>query len=424
MASMKVAQGILNLSATYRLWQAPFAAAKLAPFLARNDLQRARRVLDVGCGPGTNALFAHADYLGVDITPDYIAYARKKFRRPFVVADVSTYEVRRTSASTSSCSRGSVTISRPRLCGASRRTCAHFSARWSHPYPRPRFAEAPFNRPAARPTRPRRLPPTRRRMASAVWRTFEACRFRAQSAEGVGCNVVDHGLLQRPGRVMKAEFRLPVGIPIRNEATALPELADIRFPLDAGDFGLMSRRVVGQRQRRLQHHRCPADPTTLAPIRVGMGTVFQNPHDRRPDHGVYANELRLTDLAELLGFDPVWGVEHHFTDYTMCPDVLQFLTWVAGRTERVSIGSMVVVLPWHDPLRVAEQVSMLDHMSQGRFIFGIGRGLGRVEFNGFRAPMEESRGRFVESAEMILRGLEDGYCVYDGEFVKQPRTPI
>ncbi len=108
---------------------------------------------------------------------------------------------------------------------------------------------------------------------------------------------------------MKAEFRLPVGIPIRNEATALPEVADIRFPLDAGDFGLMSRRVVGQRQRRLQHHRCPADPTTLAPIRVGMGTVFQNPHDRRPDHGVYANELRLTDLAELLGFDPVWGVD-------------------------------------------------------------------------------------------------------------------
>ena len=128
MASMKVAQGILNLSATYRLWQAPFAAAKLAPFLARNDLQRARRVLDVGCGPGTNAhLFAHADYLGVDITPDYIAYARKKFRRPFVVADVSTYELRRTSASTSSCSTGSFTISRPRLCGASWRTCAHFS---------------------------------------------------------------------------------------------------------------------------------------------------------------------------------------------------------------------------------------------------------------------------------------------------------
>jgi|SRR6059036_652334 len=94
MAPMKVAYSVLDLSAIYRLWQAPFAADKLKPCLARNDLQRVGRVLDVGCGPGTNThLFAHADYLGIDINPDYIAYARKKFQRPFVVADVTTYEV-------------------------------------------------------------------------------------------------------------------------------------------------------------------------------------------------------------------------------------------------------------------------------------------------------------------------------------------
>ena len=67
----------------------------------------------------------------------------------------------------------------------------------------------------------------------------------------------------------------------------------------------------------------------------------------------------------------------------MCPDVLQFLTYMAGRTTHVQLGSMVVVLPWHDPMRVAEQVSMLDHLSDGRVILGIGRGLGRVEFEGF-----------------------------------------
>jgi len=143
-------------------------------------------------------------------------------------------------------------------------------------------------------------------------------------------------------------------------------------------------------------------------MRVGMTVVFQNPHDGQSDHAVYADELRLADLAEPLGFDSIWGVEHHFTDYTMCPDVLEFLTYMAGRTRRVQLGSMVVVLPWHDPVRVAEQVSMLDTMSGGRLVFGIGRGLGRVEFEGFRVPMEESRGRFIESAEMILRGLEQG----------------
>ncbi|OLE37464.1 MAG: alkane 1-monooxygenase [Candidatus Rokubacteria bacterium 13_1_20CM_2_70_7] len=159
-------------------------------------------------------------------------------------------------------------------------------------------------------------------------------------------------------------------------------------------------------------------------MHVGMATVFQNPQKARSDYDVYQNELRLADLAEPLGFESIWGVEHHFTDYTMCPDVLQFLTYLAGRTERIQLGSMVVVLPWHDPLRVAEQVSMLDNLSGGRLILGLGRGAGRVEFDGFRLPMEESRQRFVEAAEMLLRGLEQGCCEYQGTFVGQPRVAI
>ncbi len=159
-------------------------------------------------------------------------------------------------------------------------------------------------------------------------------------------------------------------------------------------------------------------------MHVGMATIFQNPGRARPDHEVYRHELRLADLAEPLGFESIWGVEHHFTDYTMCPDVLQFLTYMSGRTERIRLGSMVVVLPWHDPLRVAEQVAMLDALSGGRVILGLGRGAGKVEFDGFRLPMEESRARFVESAQMLLRGLERGYCEYDGTFVKQPRADI
>ena len=82
----------------------------------------------------------------------------------------------------------------------------------------------------------------------------------------------------------------------------------------------------------------------------------------------------------------------------MCPDVLQFLSYMAGRTERVQLGSMVVVLPWHDPMRVAEEVSMLDNLSGGRLILGLGRGAGKVEFDGFRLSMDESRARFVECA--------------------------
>ena len=159
-------------------------------------------------------------------------------------------------------------------------------------------------------------------------------------------------------------------------------------------------------------------------MRVGMAAVFQNPGKARRDFDVYQDDLRLADLCEPLGFDSIWSVEHHFTDYTMCPDVLQFLTYMAGRTSRVALGSMVVVLPWHDPMRVAEQISMLDNISGGRMILGLGRGAGKVEFEGLRVPMDESRERFVEYARMLLEGLEKGYCEFDGQFVSQPRADI
>jgi SAM-dependent methyltransferase len=89
--------GILNFlleqTVVYSLWQAPFAAEKLAPVLRHNDLRKVRRVLDVGCGPGTNTkYFADQDYLGIDINARYIESARRKHDRAFIAADVTTYK--------------------------------------------------------------------------------------------------------------------------------------------------------------------------------------------------------------------------------------------------------------------------------------------------------------------------------------------
>jgi alkanesulfonate monooxygenase SsuD/methylene tetrahydromethanopterin reductase-like flavin-dependent oxidoreductase (luciferase family) len=155
-----------------------------------------------------------------------------------------------------------------------------------------------------------------------------------------------------------------------------------------------------------------------------MATIFQNTGRQLTDREVYLNELALADMAEPLGFESIWSVEHHFTDYTMCPDVVQFLSYMAGRTKDVRLGSMVVVLPWHDPMRVAEQVSMLDQLSGGRMILGLGRGAGKVEFDGFRLDMGESRERFVEYAEALLNGLEAGLMEHNGKFYRQPPAAI
>lgn len=159
-------------------------------------------------------------------------------------------------------------------------------------------------------------------------------------------------------------------------------------------------------------------------MHVGMTTFFQNIGHAIGDHEVYRHEMSMADLAEPLGFDSIWGAEHHFDDYTMCPNVAQFLTYMAARTSRVKLGSMVMVLPWHDPVRLAEEVSVLDTLSGGRVILGIGRGLGRVEFRGFRLAMGESRARFTEYAQALLQGLETGHMECAGEYYRQPRIAV
>ena len=87
-------------------------------------------------------------------------------------------------------------------------------------------------------------------------------------------------------------------------------------------------------------------------MHVGYGCYFQNPDGALSDAEVYANEIRLAEMAEPLGFDSIWSVEHHFDDYTMCPDAVQWLTYMAGKHPHVLLGSGVVVLPWRSMYRV------------------------------------------------------------------------
>lgn len=155
----------------------------------------------------------------------------------------------------------------------------------------------------------------------------------------------------------------------------------------------------------------------------GLSMLFQGLSGLN-DTEMYRAELGLAARAESDGFDSIWTPEHHFSDHGVTPNVAQFLSWVAGRTERMKLGTMVTVLPWHDPVRVAESFTLLDHLSDGRAILGIGRGLGRVEFESFRVEMGESRRRFTEYTTAVVDALESGFIEYDGELYKQPRTEI
>lgn len=93
MGQLQIVTNLTQFPAVYRLWQAPFVRAKLAPLLRRNEIDGARRVLDVGCGPGTNAdEFTHAEYVGMDLSESYIEAARRQHHGTFLVADVRTYK--------------------------------------------------------------------------------------------------------------------------------------------------------------------------------------------------------------------------------------------------------------------------------------------------------------------------------------------
>jgi alkanesulfonate monooxygenase SsuD/methylene tetrahydromethanopterin reductase-like flavin-dependent oxidoreductase (luciferase family) len=138
----------------------------------------------------------------------------------------------------------------------------------------------------------------------------------------------------------------------------------------------------------------------------------------RSDREIFKEEINIARLADESGFDSVWTIEHHFTPYTMVTNPLQYLTYIAGITRRVDLGTMVTVLPWHNPVRVAEDVNMLDAFlgSDRDVICGVGRGLGRREYNGLGIDQNEARGRFDESLQVLTQLLGTGQCNFDGEF--------
>ena len=159
-------------------------------------------------------------------------------------------------------------------------------------------------------------------------------------------------------------------------------------------------------------------------MQAGYLMLLQNGHEDLADADMVKHELRLAELTEECGFDVCWSAEHHFSSYSMIPDNLQILSWLAARTSKIKLGTGAVILPWNQPIRVAEKVSMLDALCDGRLLFGIGRGLARSEYEAFGIDMEESRGRFNEAAPMIFNALETGFIEGDGPFYPQKRTEI
>jgi alkanesulfonate monooxygenase SsuD/methylene tetrahydromethanopterin reductase-like flavin-dependent oxidoreductase (luciferase family) len=170
-------------------------------------------------------------------------------------------------------------------------------------------------------------------------------------------------------------------------------------------------------------------------MRFGTYFFLQAPPGHR-HADIIARELDQMAWSEELGFDEVWLTEHHFIDYGLSVDPATLACAVASRTSRIRIGLAAAILPFHDPIRLAEQMALVDIISKGRLDVGVGRGNRPSEFAGYRIPQVESRERFDEAVQIMVRAWTEERVSYDGRFfqldnvrvipkpVQQPHPPV
>lgn len=173
-------------------------------------------------------------------------------------------------------------------------------------------------------------------------------------------------------------------------------------------------------------------------MRVGIFSVADHyPKElRRSATELYGELLDQAEAADALGFDSFWIAEHHFHEYGAIPRPPVWLAAAAERTRRIRLGSAVVVLPFDNPLRTAEDYAMVDMLSGGRLNLGVGSGYLTHEYAGFGLSLEEKRERFNEALEVVLRAWTGERFSYEGRFhhienvqlnvrpVQSPRPPV
>ena len=141
----------------------------------------------------------------------------------------------------------------------------------------------------------------------------------------------------------------------------------------------------------------------------------------KSDQALYREVMEDCALGRKLGFDAAWLLEHHFSDYYPTPSPLLFMAHIAAAFPDLSLGTSVLVLPWYHPLRLAEEIAMLNSMTRGTLHLGIGRGTARMEYDAYNVDMNEARARFAECYRIVEKGLLGEPFTHDGTFWKIER---
>jgi len=164
---------------------------------------------------------------------------------------------------------------------------------------------------------------------------------------------------------------------------------------------------------------------TLAPCRFSVFSVNDHhPQLPRTVAELYAQVMSQCELGERLGYDTFFCAEHHFHEYGVVPDPAVMLSALAQRTRQIRLGTAISILTFHDPRRIAETYSMLDLMSGGRLVFGVGSGYLPHEFAGYDRDPQEKRDRFNENLDVVKRLMAGETLSYSGRFSRSDKVVL
>ncbi|MBO1325479.1 LLM class flavin-dependent oxidoreductase [Acetobacter sp. TBRC 12305] len=138
--------------------------------------------------------------------------------------------------------------------------------------------------------------------------------------------------------------------------------------------------------------------------------------------GVISDTCEMVTTAEQAGFEIAWFAEHHFTNYSVCMSPLMMAAHAAGRTSRIKLGTGVIVLPLYHPMRVAQEIGLLDAMSNGRAVLGVGTGYQAYEFERYGADVTHKVDIFLEYWKILEGALSEGHVAFSGKYIQEPET--
>lgn len=157
-------------------------------------------------------------------------------------------------------------------------------------------------------------------------------------------------------------------------------------------------------------------------MHFGLFSLMTQRDKAKTPREIYAEMADQVRVAEDIGFEIAWFAEHHFSNYCLCPSPLTMSTYMAARTKRIKLGPAVIVVPLYEPVRMLEDIGLLDQLSGGRAVLGFGTGYQEYEFHKFGVDLRKGREIFLETMDFLDDYLNGDPVSFNGARIKLPET--